>query len=396
MSAPLTVPTAQTHECRSPERDHLPTLDGLRGVAILAVVAFHVAVVVSHGAPWAYRDAPPVYAWPLFAGSLGVDLFFVLSGFLVLQSWRSLRERYADDGVRSIVEFARRRGRRILPPYWFALAILIVWRAPEWLETAHGWRNIGLFISLNQFLDTDLPHRLNTVTWSLTTEAHFYVLLPILAAAWARFGWRKTLGVVLLVSIFWRLRAGGTGDSAEWIMGRVDQFAAGMAGACVIAEYQAGRSTPLLRWLTRRRAGLILGTGLASLALAHGALRLVPKPLPFLIALHPLAGLAMAGLLVRVVSRGSIGVLSNPVLRSIGLFSYSLYLWHWPLLAESSARWGAEAPVVTGALAAAAIVAVLSYAFLERPFTRNGVTATVASAPAFSERVRVPIAARLR
>ncbi len=378
MPPTLTIAGSQTHERTedvdrsSASREHLPTLDGLRGLAILAVVAFHTAVVVSHDAPWAYHDTPPVYAWPMFAGSLGVDLFFVLSGFLVLRSWRSIRERYADAGVRSIVEFARRRARRILPPYWFALAILIVWRAPEWLATAHGWRNIAMFVSLNQFLDPALPHELNTVTWSLTTETHFYVLAPMLAAAWVRFGWRTTLGLVIALSIGWRLLAGGTGDSAEWILGRADQFAAGMAAAALVAEHRAGRSARLLRWLTGRRAGLVLGGGLACLALAHGALRLQPKPLPFLVALHPLAGVMMAGLLVRGLCRGpgSMGALGNPVLRWIGLVSYSLYLWHWPFLAEASARWGARGPVVAGALGAAVGVAVLSYVVLERPFTR--------------------------
>lgn len=365
MSAPV---YAQTHERSSSGRDHLPGLDGVRGLAILAVVAFHVAVVLTNDAPWAYRDAPPIFAWPVFAGSLGVDLFFVLSGFLVLRSWRSIRERYADDGVRSIVEFARRRGRRILPPYWVALAILVAWRAPQWIETAHGWRNIGLFVSLNQFLDTDLPRQLNVVTWTLTTETHFYIALPFLAALWIRFGWRPALAVIVAASIGWRLFAGGTGNSAEWIFGRVDQFAAGMAAAVLYAEYRAGRSSRALRWLTAPGVGTALIAGLGSLALAHGALRLQPKPLWFLALLHPLAGLAMAALLVRGLVRGSVDVFSNPALRWLGLISYSLYLWHWPLLTETTARWGTAGPVVAASVVAAICVAIVSYRVLERPF----------------------------
>lgn len=402
MSAPHTIARAQTHERTegtdrsSPLREHLPGLDGLRGVAILAVVAFHVAVVVSHNAPWAYRDSPPVYAWPLFAGSLGVDFFFVLSGFLVLRSWRSIRERYVNDGTGSIVEFARRRGLRILPPFWFALAVLIVWRAPEWLTSAHGWRDIGLFLSANQFLDPGLPRELNTVTWSLTTETHFYLLLPILAAAGVRFGWRTTLGGLVALSIAWRMWMGGTGGPAEWIFGRADQFAAGMAAAALMSEHATRRSSPMLRWLTGRWAGLVLGGGLFCLALTHGALRLVPKPLAFLVLLHPLAGLAMAGLLVRWVSRGSIGALGHPTLRWIGLISYSLYLWHWPILAEVAARWGPRPWVVAGALAVAAAVSVASYALLERPFARATVTRAAASEPLSSGAGRVPIAAQLR
>lgn len=376
------APVARAHERPGsppggtglPRTMHVPALDGLRGLAILAVVAFHVAVVMSDGAPWAYRTSPPVYSWPAFAGSLGVDLFFVLSGFLVLRSWQGIRERHAGDGVRSLVEFARRRGRRILPPYWVALAVLVVWRAPEWLSTLRGWRNIGMFVSLNQFLDPGLPQQLNTVTWSLTTETHFYVLVPLLALAGLRLGWRRTLAATLALTVAWRIVHGGTGGEAEWILGRADQFVAGMAAASLVAAHAAGRTSAVGRWLTGPWAGRILWTGLGLLALAHGGLRLAPKPLGFLVLLHPIAGIAMAGLLARGLMRGSIARLDAPVigppLRWLGVASYSLYLWHWPLLAEAVRAWGPSVPVVGAALAAGLAVSALSYRFLERPFTK--------------------------
>lgn len=367
MSAPLPEQIHKVARGR-PAQTHFPALDGVRGIAILAVVGFHVAVVASTNAGWAYRASPPLHSWPLFAGSLGVDVFFVLSGLLVFRSWQALRERYRSEGVRSIVEFARRRGRRILPPYWFALAILIPWRVPHWGESLRGWRNIAMFASLNQFLDTDLPGKLSTVTWSLTTETHFYIALPLLALAFSRYGWRTMLTVLIVTSIAWRLLSGGTGAEAEWIVGRIDQFAAGVGAAALIADFQRGRSSRLLKALTGRRAGWALGGSLTVLALAHGGLRLLPKPLIFRTLLHPIAGLLIAGLLVRVVCTGRASILRNRVLTGLGLLSYSLYLWHWPVIAEATDRWGQTPQVIAAAMGVAVAASIVSYVFLERPF----------------------------
>ncbi|MGH2758430.1 MAG: acyltransferase family protein [Actinomycetota bacterium] len=374
-----TSPTAQAHErARHPTPTttaHFAALDGLRGLAILAVVAFHVAVIASDNAPWAYHSSPPWYSWPVFAGSLGVDIFFVLSGFLVLRSWRSIRETYRDDGFRSAAEFARRRGRRLLPPYWAALLILIPWRTPEWLSSAGGWSNIAMFASLNQSVDPGLPQQLNTVTWSLTTETHFYVVLPVLAMVGARYGWGRLLSLLIVATVGWRLVVGGTGEQAEWILGRADQFVAGMLAYTLVEKHGTGVPSTLGRWLTGSRAGWILGTSLAVVALTHGALRLVQKPLIFLSLLHAATGLAVAGLLVRGLCRDGMRLFRSPIvgrmLGWLGLISYSLYLWHWPIVAEASRMWGTSAGVLALACVVSVAVGVLSYALLERPFLRT-------------------------
>jgi peptidoglycan/LPS O-acetylase OafA/YrhL len=383
-----TAPLAQAHErtrAAADPKSHFVALDGLRGIAILAVVAFHVAVIASHNASWAYESSPPWYAWPIFAGSLGVDVFFVLSGFLVLRSWRSIRERFGNDGLRAVGEFARRRGRRILPPYWASLLILIPWRAPQWISSAEGWSNIAMFASLNQFLNPMLPERVSTVTWSLTTETHFYLLLPILAIVGVRYGWGRLLSLLVVATVGWRLVVGGTGNEAEWIFGRADQFVAGMVAYTLVEGHLAGAPSKLRGWLTGSRAGWVLGVTLAVVALVHGALRLMPKPLLFLALLHAVTGLLIAGLVVRGLCLGGMRLLRGPIIGRalgwLGLVSYSLYLWHWPLLAEASARWGSSAGVLAGAGAAALAVSVASYALFERPFLKQRRPSTAPDQP---------------
>ena len=355
-----------------------PALDGLRGVAILAVVAFHVAVMATRDAAWAGERMPPAALWPLFAGKLGVDVFFVLSGFLVLGSWRQLRARHDGSSTRAAVAFAGRRARRIIPPYWFSLLILVPLRAPEWLGTAEGWRNILMFASTNQFLDTGLPHRVNVVTWSLTTEVHFYVLVPLLALLIARTGWRSFVLGLVAIAVGWRLAVGGTGNEAEWILGRVDQFAAGMAAASIVAG-RHDRTRALVRGLRSRTAGIVLALAALAVAVPLGALQLVPKPLVYRSVFHSLFGLVLAAFLVRLATRERGSRLEHPWLRAAGLVSYSLYLWHWALMMEATARWGPSGIVLAAALAATAVITVVSYVLFERPLTHGGAAGDRAS-----------------
>jgi peptidoglycan/LPS O-acetylase OafA/YrhL len=103
---------------------HVASLEGLRGVAIAAVVVFHTAVMATRGASWTGVVSPPLELWPVFAGKLGVDVFFVLSGFLVFRSWQQLRRRYDGSSPAALLDFGRRRALRILPPYWFSLPVI--------------------------------------------------------------------------------------------------------------------------------------------------------------------------------------------------------------------------------------------------------------------------------
>jgi peptidoglycan/LPS O-acetylase OafA/YrhL len=370
---------------------HVASLEGLRGVAIAAVVVFHATVMATRGASWAGDVSPPIGLWPIFAGKLGVDVFFVLSGFLVYRSWQHLRRRYDGSAPATLFEFGRRRARRIVPPYWFSLAVFIPMRAPEWLLSWDGWSNVLMFASGQQFLSPELPHRINAVTWSLTTEIHFYLLLPLLALSFARSGWPRVLAALIACTIVWRVLAGGTGDQAEWIFGRADQFAAGMAASAIVAEHARGRTSAVLRLVRARAAGWVMVLGLLFIAVPLAATQLLPQPMAFQATFHVFAGLLIAAFIIRLVTTDRRSLLENRVLCGLGACSYSLYLWHWPLMMEATKRWGNDLTVIAGALAVTAVMTYISYRFFEKPLVRTVPTST----PAYAE-ARVPIAAAHR
>ena len=389
--------------CRAPETGttegvtdgaRTPALEGLRGLAIAGVVLFHTAVMATRDASWLGHSSPAVALWPLFAGKLGVDVFFVLSGFLVVQSWQRAREKAHGTTSSAAFDFARKRGRRIIPPYWFSLLILVPWRTPQWLTSLHGWTNILTFAGVQQFVSPDLPHQLNAPSWSLTTELHFYLLVPLLAFAMSRKGWARVLITLIAVSVLWRIGTGGTGQTSEWIIGRADQFVAGMAAAHLVAEHRSGRRSEVLRWLADPGAGWVLALVGGAIAIALGGSQMLPHPLWFDATFHEVFGVIVAAFIVRLVCFGGYQVLANRALVTLGLVSYSLYLWHWPLLMEATTRLGTNVASITLALAASAVMTALSYRYFERPFIGTKKTPAPVPSTATIDRGRLVAAHR--
>ncbi|MGH9021694.1 MAG: acyltransferase family protein, partial [Acidimicrobiia bacterium] len=274
-----------------PDRSRL--LDSLRGVAVAAVVVYHAfSLATPEGqsggeSPWAF----------LAAGSLGVDLFFVLSGLLLLTSWEATRRRHPGLGA-AFADFVRRRALRILPAYWLSLAVLVPLLAPEILASPG---RLGLLLTVQQYLDPALPKTVNVVYWSLTTEVHFYLLLPALAFALRRLGSGRFLLACLATSVAWQVMVAPT-LPAGWVFGRLDQFAAGMVAARILGGNR--RAADLLASPPVRA---LLGTALVGAAF-HLAWRSASgAALPGTWLVHPLAGLSIAGLAVAILSSPSRG-----------------------------------------------------------------------------------------
>lgn len=327
------------------------------------------------------HDGVPVYLWPAGLARFSIDMFFVLSGFLVTTTWWSRRRRLG--GLRpALAEYGRNRFLRIFPVFWASLLVLIPLRAGELLRSP---LDFVLLAGSQQYLDPDLPGRVNVVTWSLTVETHFYLLLPLLAVLVSRrLGALVALSGSIALSVWW---FGARGDwPASIILGRLDQFVAGMVVALLYRRWRQGKPSLVVRVATARGVGWLLGAVLLALGVFHGSTLGLPRDHWLTPWQHPVAGLALAGLGLRLLCTDRPGVLrrvlERPSFLVLGAMSYSLYLWHVPILETSARMVGAASPVFALALAALAsfAAAALSYSWIELPFMRRKQTAAQDSA----------------
>ena len=277
-------------------RDFRPDLQGLRAVAVALVVGYHL--------------------WPgaLPAGYLGVDVFFVLSGFLITSHLS--RER-AETGAIALRQFWARRVRRLLPAASTVLVaslLMMLFLVPQSLwqrsvtevgASALYVQNWVLAAQSVDYLGAENVPTLVQHFWSLSVEEQFYLVWPLLFLLFAK-RVRVVIGVVLIASLAWWLLGASYFDTA----GRAWEFAAG-----------------------------------ALLALAP--LR-VPRLLSYvgvgLIVFSPVAPLAVLGTLL-VIAAGSNRLLSMRPLTFVGDISYGVYLWHWPLLIVAPFVFGPALPL---------------------------------------------------
>ena len=353
----------------SPAARHIGALDGLRGLAVLGVLAFHGGY--------------------LTGGYLGVDLFFVLSGFLI--TGLLLREHVGTRRI-DMKGFWQRRGRRLLPALFgvllgvalYAWLVAAAYERPGirsdslwtllYMANWHAiWSGNGYWQLFNA--PSPLEH-----TWSLAIEEQFYLVWPVVFVGLAKLA-RGRHGIIAAVcgagaalSAAWALVLfAQTGDASRVYLGTDTRAAAILAGSCLAA---------VLVWRgpvrsARARTALEVIAIVAALGLAVAWIWL-PGESPVLYrGVLPLCGLAVVAVIAAashptpgIVAR----VLSWRVLRWVGLISYGLYLWHWPVfvwfrrerILDGGARFAAE-------VALSFALALLSFFLIERPIRRGGV-----------------------
>ncbi len=346
---------------------HLPALDGLRAAAVVAVLLFH--------------------AGHLQGGFLGVDLFFALSGFLIT----SLLLRDADRGGVRLLAFWGRRFRRLLPAVFVLIAVVALgaWMfgSPADLDGVRrtgGWSlaymaNWHFINEANGYWASfDQPSMFDHL-WSLAIEEQFYVVWPIVVlAVWKlsrrRYRQRNLLAVSLggVVASFIAMLAlydPGT-DPTRVYMGTDTRAASILVGAAMATAPARQLATRVITALGRRAdlviALLTIGIGVSwlvfdgasSAALYRGGL-----------LVHSVVAALVVSALVSLPGGRVAKALSWGPLVWIGVRSYGLYLWHWPVyVALSAERTGLEGPSLTVLrIAVSTVLAAVSFRLVEDP-----------------------------
>ena len=312
---------------------YVPALDGLRAVAISLVVSSHA------------------FGWPA-GGWLGVDLFFVLSGFLITTLLLERRGRY------SIGDFYRRRGLRLVPALVVLLAVAFaVDRSLFGLFAGLGYISNFVMAGGGDPLPASFTH-----LWSLAAEEQFYLVWPFVLFAAIRLGTRVALtvaaaGAIASTALAFVLFVDGA--SGYRLFYAPDTRAAPILVGCALALALSLRTLNLARLEIPALATAI------ALVLSMDYVRMsVSGPLLLLFAL------AAAVLIVTATQGGRLAsALELAPLVFLGRISYSLYLWHWPLLVWFGVAGGfnlLDLPVIALAL----LLAIGSHYLVERPFLR--------------------------
>lgn len=299
---------------RGPDTSRLKTIDGLRGVAALAVVFYHLnlAARLSYGA-W----TPDWVAWVLHQGFLGVDVFFVLSGFVIAYSVRS-----GTYTLGYLGSFVIRRSIRLDPPYWITMFLEagLIWLSLRAGASAGSLPSppqvLAHFLYLQNILELG---DIVPVFWTLCYEIQFYLFLITLLVVGhslrprfgaRRLGWVSVLGFggLFAVSLLARYDLLGFKVHPGLAIGRWYQFFLGALVWWVVSR-QASPRWLLVAW--GALAAAVLTTG-------HGVLQLLP--------------VAISGLLWWSYERDRMAsMLSSRVWQFLGAISYSLYLFHAPI-----------------------------------------------------------------
>ena len=364
----------QTHDVPNHARvfSHIayrPDIDGLRAIAVLAVIAFHLQIRYALG------------------GFTGVDVFFVISGYLIT----SILMADMDAGRFTLAKFYTRRIRRIYPALVVVMAAtsavaLIVCMPEELRDYAKMLISVSLsasnlYLGLHStYFDPLSERRPALQTWSLGVEEQFYLLFPLLLVLlrrWAPRHLRLILIVLTLVSFAASVVGGLQNASVAFFMPwtRACELLFGALLALGVLP-----RTSSVAW-RNAAAGFGLAVMLFGFLLLNGAV-----PFPGFAALVPCGS---AVLLIwsgqpRHLADGK-AALPAPTMVArwlgsrpavfIGLISYSLYLWHWPVIVfQSLGLWGENLPIRVMKIILMLVsftLAVLSWRFVERPF-RDG------------------------
>jgi len=349
-----------------------PDIDGLRALAVLSVMVFHL------NKPW------------LPGGFMGVDVFFVISGFVVTSS---LTQSTASNFWHFITQFYARRLARIMPALLVVLLCTIIcatlfipqaWLSQLSEETARfafvGLSNFKLEHNLDTYFAPRTEYNPYTHTWSLGVEEQFYLLAPLLVYFWLKAAQKRNLlGIKItqrvlmlaaLVSLCLCIWATSAKPALAFysIAARFWELAAGSLLFLVTSNTAATSPRLLGIKFTQMHSALI---GMSLLLMAFVLANEVHFPWPW--ALAPVVGTLwlIGGAHLSPTDRIR-SLLSKSLMVWIGKRSYSLYLWHWPIYVLLRWTVGLNQFWEYGiALVLTFLLSILSYRFVEQPLRHN-------------------------
>ena len=367
-----------------PRSAQVGALDGIRGIAVGLVVWLHLRAEQMPG------------------GWVGMSVFFPLSGFLMTRL--ILNERQHSGGTVSLVQFWRRRARRLLPAHYVMLAIVatLLIAGGTWASSDRGavvssllysnnWWQLGHSVDYwSQFSGRLSPFQ---HLWSLSVEEQFYVLWPMIAVVVMRNTQRPLRALWLASCALAALGAGyglaitrfGWGGTTDIYYNTGVRGGELLAGSALAVLFTA---RPTIWSSARARSVLDVAAAVCLVAIAYTALMLDASASRFIADGGMfVAGLATTVIIASALRGGAVETLLNwAPLRWLGTRCYSLYLWHWPIIAlvtrESTGLNGWWLTAFQLLLMSAATV--LSYWLVEEPI-RHGVR--------FGERARTRVAA---
>jgi peptidoglycan/LPS O-acetylase OafA/YrhL len=368
LTAPLPLTAADdTAPPRNSFFRHMPALDGLRGVAIIVVMIYHLEWLV-----------PELHVY-VKGGFLGVDMFFVLSGFLITSILLSEREK---TGKISLRNFYVRRCLRLIRAFWLFLIGIYMFGSfllPKFQAGLVYGRNdfiyaitytMNWFSATNPGFDSNLNH-----SWSLAIEEQFYIIWSLVLFKAFSEKWKNkqvlylTLGLIALLCASRAIRAGiGT----DWRVlyystdTRIDSLLMGCAASMLFVWKILPDQMIRRGWFKLLLAASFVGSLIVLFTFSHEDIGLYFAGLPIFTASAATMLYWLASTEETLIHK----LLSNGVLRWIGNISYSLYLWHYLMYEYAKKEFATEGSQVLVGVFLALTIASASYYLIEKPFLR--------------------------
>jgi peptidoglycan/LPS O-acetylase OafA/YrhL len=357
-------------EYKSSRADYLTGIDGLRAISILAVMLYYI-----NGGTF------------LQGGFTGVDVFFVISGYVIS---KSLYEKPTLSFPGYLAEFYKKRILRIIPALVVCLIVTITVSAmfipAGWLSSTNspiglaaffGYSNYELISSTSGYFSPRAEYNPFLHTWALGVGAQFYLVFPLLFYIWLRFAKNKSVigylsrgllvGLAVLSFVYAHSQTSSSPMQAFYLL--PSRFWELAAGALLFQLHTSNLG--LCR--SRRMSTVVLAPGIVLLAIGFVYASQYDFPYPW--AMVPVAGavLAISGITHTSGSPSVIHrLLQSPVVTFIGKLSYSLYLWSWPVVVLL--RWTIgfdQLGHVVIYLVVTFVLAAASYRFIESPIRAN-------------------------